>query len=206
MKKILLLVLLAFIACELSYGQFALGLRLGYSGNKLTTNIDSIKSDFNNGFHAGIWSRFGKRLYVAPEFLYLMSGTVFTKEGNVSTQDWKQKITIGSIDIPVMVGFKIIHSDFLTWRIELGPEVAIPVNKKVKEMNSVTNGPITTDDIKGAAWFASAGTGIDFLFLRFDIRYQYGLNQLIQDVNNYTFDTKNSMLLVSVGVKLFGKK
>jgi hypothetical protein len=192
-----------------SYGQFALGIRLGYNANKLTTNLDSIKSDFNSGFNVSVWAHFGKRLYFAPELRYTLSGGVFTEEGNVSTTGWKQKIAVGSMDIPLLLGFKIIHSKAITWRIELGPEMSFVINEKIKELNDVT-GPITTSDINKANWFIMAGTGIDVLFLNFDIRYQYGLNAMITDVTNGTetmnFNTKNNLLSVTVGFKIFGSK
>ena len=175
----------------------------------LTTNLDSIKSQFNSGFHVGVWTRIGKRIYFAPELLYTLSGGVFTSEGTVSTSGWKQKVTVGSLDIPLLLGFKIIHSKVVTWRVELGPEASIVVNQKVKDVNSVT-GPLTTADINKANWFILAGTGIDFLFMSFDIRYQYALNPMIKDVTmdnlTYAFDTKNSLIAVSLGFKLFGKK
>ena len=205
MKKIVLFIAFALGISALSYGQFALGLKLGYNGTKLTTNIDSIKSNFNSGFHIGAWAHIGKRLYVAPELLYCMSGSVFTKEGKLATQNWKEKITIGTIDIPVLLGFKIIHSDIITWRVELGPEISFVVNKKISDEGSTTP-PITSSNIKTANWYVLGGTGIDVLFLTFDIRYKYGLSQLITDVNNYSLSTNNSQFLVSVGFRIFGDK
>jgi hypothetical protein len=210
MKKILLIIVFAFSAATLSYGQFALGIKLGYNANKLSSNLDSIKSSVNSGFHIGIWSHFGKRLYFAPELQYTLSGAVFTKSGNISANDWKQKITIGSLDVPLLLGFKIIHSDFITWRIELGPEASFVVNQKIKDETSVT-GPITTANVSTANWYILGGTGIDILFLKLDIRYQYGLNQMIKDVSSTgssaaTFDSKNQMFVVSLGFKIFGKK
>jgi hypothetical protein len=205
MKKIFLFLIVLFFASELSYGQFALGVRLGYTASKLTTNIDSIKSEFNNGFHAGIWARFGKRFYLSPEFLYNMSGSVFSSEGNLTTSGYKQKIKIGSIDIPVLVGLKIIHSNVITWRVEVGPEISLAVNKKVGDVEGVTAG-ITEDDINNATWYVVGGTGVDVLFLRLDLRYQYGLNALISDVQNSSLSSTNSLFLVSVGFKIFGGK
>jgi hypothetical protein len=209
MKKLLLLFVFSLFAVELSFGQFALGIRLGYNGNKLTTDLDSIKSQFNSGFHIGAWTHFGKRLYFAPELLYTLSGGVFTQEGNLSTTGWEQKVTVGTMDIPLLVGFKIIHSKALTWRIELGPEMSFVVNQKIKDVNDIT-GPIETADINKANWFIMAGTGINVLFLTLDIRYQFGLNQMISDVEQdgltYAFDTKNSLIAVSLGFKIFGKK
>jgi hypothetical protein len=199
MKKILLLVVIAFFITEFSYGQFALGIKLGYNASKLSTDLDSIKSSFNSGFHVGVFSRFGKRLYVAPELQYTLSGST------LSTNDWKQKVTIGSVDVPVLVGFKIIHSDFITWRIELGPQASFVVNSKIKDINSIA-GPINDASLNSVNWYVLAGTGIDILFLKLDVRYQYGLNQLIEDAGAYQLDTKGQMFVVSLGWKLFGKK
>jgi len=166
MKKIIFLFVIALFATELSYGQFALGVKLGYNASKLSTDLDSIKSSFNSGFHVGVWTRIGKRLYVAPELQYTLSGTTFTGEGHLSTSDWKQKVTIGSLDIPVLIGFKIIHSDFITWRVELGPEASFVINKKIKDENSLDPGPINEASLNTANWYILAGTGIDILFLK----------------------------------------
>ena len=210
MKKIVLLIVFALGVSAWSYGQFALGIKLGYNANKLSTNLDTVKSQFNSGFHVGAWTRFGKRLYLAPELQYTMSGAVFTNEGNLSTNNWKQKITIGTLDIPVLVGYKIIHSDYITWRVELGPQASFVVNKKVKDENSVT-GPITESSFSNMAWYVLGGTGIDILFLKLDIRYQYGLNQLIKDVQtsgstSASFNTNNQVFVISLGFKILGKK
>ena len=156
MKKYLLFLAVALFAANVSFGQFALGVKLGYNANKLSTNLDSIKTQFNSGFHVGIWTHLGKRFYVAPELLYTMSGAVFSEEGKLSTTGWKQKINIGSVDIPVLLGFKIIHSDAITWRIELGPEASFIVNKKIKEQNSIV-GPIQESSLSDVNWYIMGG-------------------------------------------------
>ncbi|MFZ4522665.1 MAG: porin family protein [Bacteroidales bacterium] len=204
MKKFIILLAFALTTSVFSYGQFALGLKIGYNGSKLTTDLDSIKNQFNSGFHVGAYAHFGKRFYVAPEVLYCMSGGVFSYDGAVSSpRYWSQKITVGSLDIPVMLGFKIIHSDFITWRVELGPEASFAMHKKVSED---INPKIQPADINTANWYVLGGTGIDFLFLTFDVRYKYGLSKLIKDASNQSFDTKNNVFLVSLGFKIFGKK
>ena len=205
MKKILLLFAVSMLAIQMSYGQFALGVKIGYNASKLSTNVDTVKSQFNSGFHIGIWTHIGKRLYFAPELLYTFSGTVFSSEGNVVTKDWKQKVTVGSLDVPLLLGFKIIHSSVITWRIEVGPEVSFITNKKVKDMGTIL-GPINGANINTANWYVLGGTGIDVLFLTFDIRYQYGLNQFVKDVQNSGLKSTNSLFLVSVGFRIFGDK
>jgi hypothetical protein len=199
MKKSLLIIAVILLASHVSFGQFKLGIRVGYNANKLTTNMDTIKSSFRSGFHVGVYSHFGKRFYLAPELLYTFSGGIFTGEGTVSN-GWKQKITVGSMDIPVLVGFKIIHSKLITWRIEAGPEASFVLNKKVEDMNDLT-GPLTGSNLNTANWYIMAGTGIDVLFLSLDVRYQYILNDLVKN-----YDTKNSLIAVSLGIKIFGSK
>ncbi len=204
MKKLILILAFALSASVFSYGQFALGIKIGYNGSKLSTDLETIKSEFNSGFHVGAYAHLGKRLYLAPEVLYCMSGGVFSSEGSVSkTLAWSQKITVGSLDIPLMLGFKIIHSKAITWRVELGPEASIAINKKISDS---PNSELTTSDINTANWYVLGGTGIDVLFLTFDIRYKYGLSQLISDVNDQKFNVTNNALLISVGWKIFGKK
>lgn len=205
MKRFILILIVFTGLTGVTFGQFALGVRLGYNANKLTTNIDSIKSDFNSGFHVGVWARIGKRIYVAPEIQYSLSGGVFTNEGTVSNPTgWKQKINVGSFDIPILLGVKIIHSDYITWRVEVGPEASFVVNKKIT--NDGLNPPVTEDNINTANWYIMAGTGVDFLFMSLDVRYKYQLNKFITDVQNNSLDSKCNNLIVSLGFKLFGKK
>ena len=205
MKKLILVLTIVLFITGVSFGQFALGIRVGYNASKLTTNLDSIKSSFNSGGHVGVWTHIGKRLYFAPELLYTFSGGVFTSEGNAAVSQWKQRITVGSMDVPLLLGFKIIHSSIFTWRVEAGPEASFVINSKVKDLGTVT-GPITSSDINKANWYILAGTGINVLFLSLDIRYQYGLNQMITSAQNLSFDAKNSLLIVSLGWKILGSK
>jgi hypothetical protein len=202
MKKILLFVLL-FISAEVTFGQFALGIKVGYNANKLSSNLDSVKSSFSSGFHVGAFARIGKRVFLQPEFYYTMSGGSFTVNTKL-LQDITQKVTVGSLDIPVLIGFKIINSKIFNWRIMVGPQVSFLVNSKLKDV-SLTD-PIQSATFSNVNWYIQAGTGIDVLFLTLDIRYQAGLNSMINDVvkngATYASNSKNNMFVVSLGFKI----
>ena len=204
MKKVFLIVFAVFFMTGFSFGQFTLGIRAGYNGNKLVTDLSSIKSQFNNGFHVGIFSRIGKRIYVAPELLYTFSGGTFTNTSSDETWN-KQKFTVGSLDIPVLVGFKIINATFFKWRIELGPVVSFVVNKNVKDFDDLT-GPVNSASFNNTNWMFMAGTGIDVLFFTLDIRYEYAFNSLVKDSPGYSYNTHNQFIIVSLGFKLIGNK
>jgi len=204
MKK-LFLFLLIFLFAEVTFGQFDFGLKLGYNANKLSSNIDSIKSNINSGFQVGAFFRIGKRIFIQPEVYYTLSGAIVQKDISSSLSNWKQKITVGTLDIPVLVGFKIINAKIFNWHVLLGPQASFVVNSKIKDMNTVT-GPVATSDLSKVNWYVQVGTGIDVLFLVLDIKYQIGLNRVISSVtsNNVVYDinSKNNMFVVSLGFKI----
>lgn len=206
-KVIVILVLFATFSFfpERTFAQFALGLKAGYNASKLSTDLDSIKSSVKSGFHIGAFARIGKRVHLQPEFYYTMSGATFENIGLNTVNDWKQKVTVGTLDIPVLLGISIIESKILKWRIMAGPQASFVVNSKIEDVS--LSGPIEKSNLKTTTWFIQAGTGLDVLFMTLDIRYQAGLSSLITDVtgndgNVYPVNSKGNMFVVSLGFKI----
>lgn len=197
MKKILILSLFV-LAASVVFGQFTIGPKIGYNASKLSTSIDTISSDFKSGFQIGAFVRIGKKLYVQPELYYTTQGGVF--ESNIN--DWKQNVRIGSLDIPVLVGFRMINAKVVNLRILAGPLASFVVNRSVKEAGGVT-GPITDADINNVNWAIQAGVGLDVLFLTLDVRYQIGLNNLVKTINQVSSNSKNNAWVISLGWKIF---
>ncbi|MCK9424084.1 MAG: PorT family protein [Bacteroidales bacterium] len=195
MKK-LLFFLFIFLAAELTFGQFTVGIKVGYDAAKLSTNIDSVKSNFKSGFQVGAFLRIGKRLFLQPELYYTTQGGVFTSNAS----NWKQNIKVGSMDVPVLIGFKLLKGDFINLRLMAGPLASFVVNKSVSDAGGVV-GPIKSADLNSVNWAIQAGAGVDVWLFTFDIRYQIGLNQLIKSVQNYTFNSYNNVWNVSLGFK-----
>jgi hypothetical protein len=198
MKKFILLL---FMVCAASYAfsQIKFGPKIGYNASKLSTTADSISSQFKSGFQFGAFVRIGKKFYLQPELYYTTQGGILEKDS--SAQSWKQNIKLGSLDVPVLVGFKIINTDLVNLRVMAGPMASFIVNKKITEMNSIT-GPVTSSDIKNVNWYIQAGAGVDIWFFTLDVRYQIGLNKIINDVSNYQFNTTNNVWVVSLGFKI----
>lgn len=51
-------------------------------------------------------------------------------------------------------------------------------------------------------WGLNVGAGIDVLMFTLDVRYQMGLNEVIEKVNNFDFNSKNNVFCVSLGWKI----
>ena len=206
-KQILLLALLAgLIFTTRIQAQFTVGIKVGYNASSLGTSLDSIKAKMSSGFHIGAFARLGKRVQLQPELCYTISGGTY--EIGQSASDWKQKVTVGSLDIPVLLSFTLIKSDLIKWRLMAGPEVSFVVNSNVENLN--LTGPIQKSDLKTTTWYIQAGTGIDIWRITVDIRYQGGLNSLIGDVtqpaNGYTtpypINSGSNLFLLSAGFKI----
>jgi hypothetical protein len=205
MKKFILLIAIFFFSAGVTFGQFSFGLKVGYNASKLHTGLDSIKSSFNSGFHFGAFFRFGKKVYIQPEAYYTLQGGIFENNVTNTYNNWKQKVTVGTLDIPVLVGFKVINLKVINWRIMAGPMASFVVNSKIKDVSLV--GPIKNSDISKVNWYVQAGTGFDVLFLTLDVRYQIGLNQMIKSAQGttgqpYNLNATNNMWVVSLGFKL----
>lgn len=200
MKKITLFIVLMLIG-SMTFA-FDFGLKAGYNGNKLSTNLDSISDQFKSGFHIGAWARIGKRFYVQPELYYSLQGAEYAFEDPLNADSWTQKLTLGTLDIPVLIGYKLLKSEKTNVRVMAGPMVSILVNSKITSVGSITD-PIEKADLKTANWAIQLGAGADLWFLSLDIRYQLGLNEMIQEVEEWDFSSHNNVFVVSLGFKIF---
>ena len=201
MKKLFLISIFLLTALY-TFAEFTVGIKVGYNASKLSLNPDTITSNFKSGFNAGAFVRFGKRLYIQPELYYTSQGGVFSS----NLYDWKQNIKLGSLDVPVLVGFKIINNDNLNLRILAGPMASFIVNKSISEAGGIT-GPITDADINSVNWAIQAGAGVDVWKFTLDVRYQFGLSKVISDIqkaNGTTtaFNSYNNVWVVSLGFKI----
>jgi hypothetical protein len=204
MKKILVFLAMFILMADVSIAQFGFGLKVGYNASKLKSDLDSITGSYGSGFHAGAFVRIGKKVYLQPEVDYTYQTSSFRSDDS----KWEQKITMGTLDIPVLIGFKLIDAKVIKWRIMVGPEVSFLLSSNVK--NVTLTGPVTSSDIHTLNWYGQAGTGLDILFLSVEFRYQFGLNTVINDATRtigttqtvYPLNSKNNMFLVSLGFKI----
>lgn len=202
MKKFSLLLIFTLTA-TLIFGQIKFGPKIGFNASKLNSSLDSVKSQFKSGFQFGAFVRIGGRVYLQPELYYTSEGSVMERDS--LGKSWKQNIRFGSLDIPVLVGFKIINAEIVNLRILAGPVISFMVNKKVSNENPVA-GPLEKSDIGNTNWYIQAGAGVDVWMFTLDIRYQVGLNKIIKDITydgtNLNFNTSNNVWVVSLGFKI----
>jgi hypothetical protein len=185
-----------------TFAEIHLGVKLGYNANKLSTSLDSISSQLKSGLHIGAFMRIGKRVYFGPEVYYCLQGAEYVYDAPLESDSWTQKLNIGTIDVPLNVGFRIINNKKFNLRIMAGPMASFVVNSKITSTGTLTD-PITDADLKTTNWYIQAGAGLDLWFLTLDLRYQAGLNEMIEKVGDWNYNTKNQLFVVSLGFKIF---
>lgn len=196
MKKLILLTA-TFVTCSLAYAQipgFNIGPKVGATFSKFTTDQDQITEELKSTFHFGAFARIGKKVYLQPELVVMnRSGLLKTDliDGSSNT------IKITSIDLPVLLGVKVIDLKATNIRVMAGPVASLTLNKEINIEN--WENTINRDDFRNANWGIQFGAGADLLFLTLDLRYEIGMN----DVSKLDgFDLKNNMFIISLGWKI----
>ncbi|MFH1120461.1 MAG: porin family protein [Bacteroidota bacterium] len=199
MKKLLLLsvslILGVFAHAQIIPG-FSIGPKIGASFTKFTTDQNQIKEEMKSTFHFGAFARIGKKVYFQPELL------VMSRKGELKIdQDGSiGKIKVSSLDVPLLVGFRLVDLKVINVRAMAGPVASMVINKNVQldeDWNEEFN--FAEDNLKDLNWGFQAGAGVDLLMFTLDLRYELGLNN-ISDLK--AFDLKNNMFTVSLGWKI----
>jgi len=202
MKK-LALIFIFTLSAGVVFGQFTLGPKVGFNTSKLTTDIDEISSDLSNNFQFGAFVRFGTKFYLQPEVNWVTAGGTFKKpaDADANAKAIDQEVKLETIEIPVIVGWRLLNLGVGNVRVLAGPSASIVTDKTVStsDPNSFTN-PIKEADIEDLIWGFNIGAGADILMFTLDVRYQMGINEVITKVEN--FNSKNNMFAVSVGWKI----
>lgn len=195
MKK-LLFFLTALLMTGAVNAQFSFGPKIGVNLSQVTTNISTINDEMKTGLQIGAFARIGSKVYLQPELLYSTRGVKFSNVPVGSPTD----ISLKSIDVPLMVGTRIINLKVANVRLMAGPVASFVINKSV----DYNGAAIATKQmsIKDASWKAQFGAGVDVLMFSLDVRYSYDLNSTMdQQIKDFNWE-KNSVN-VTLGWKLF---
>ena len=214
MKKTLLtFVLLTFVVTTFAQLPFTfdLGIKGGINSSVISTaNMGSVgsytfsnfKNDAKSGFQIGAFARLGgKKVYLQPELLYVR------KNGEVQfsylNSTYYQKVSVNSVQIPILLGMKIINLKLASLRVFTGPAMSIAMsNSNVSAaINGLINDP---NSIKNNIWDWHLGLGVDVGPLTLDVRKEWGITN-VSDGNfsssNIGFTNKANYLTFSIGFK-----
>lgn len=221
MKKILLSLSLLAITISTFAQPFTFGIKGGINSHTITTDSykgitgytwQDFKSDTKSGWNLGVFARIGDKVYLQPELLYTIlksnsDVTLVTSSGNLTPGSYQQVFDVKAIQIPMLLGFKLIDLKAASIRAFTGPSLAVVLNDSkigIRQSGGV-NIPSTLYDpksLKNAVWNWQLGGGLDLGPLVFDVRYEWGLTNLTNgNTTGIGFVNKGNTLTFSLGIK-----
>lgn len=214
MKKITLLLAVTLFS-TMAMSQLGFGIKGAVTMSNLTTDIQEIEEAAQTGWQLGAYLRIGDKWHLQPEVYFTAkpgSLTYSYSDLNDPMQTGKvtQDITLNTIDIPLLIGYKIIDPPTLNVRLQAGPVLSMVANKTFNVSSEGVDPPELTDSYENSYsdinWGLQFGAGVDFLFLTADLRYEMGLSNLYENdldgVNNIGGAFKNNVFMLSVGIKI----
>lgn len=192
-----------------------IGIRGGLTAAQVSTDLSATFSSENQlGYQGGVFVRLKfNKLYIQPEAIYNHRSTKLEYEVvpviDIDNQrvGAKTSMKIGTVDVPVLVGFFLVKNKLFNLRVFAGPEISFASSKNVEYEYTTGDGedfdgevvdPVTVDDFNQTTWYMQAGAGVDVLFFTFDVRYEKGLSDLY---NNNTVNFKNNVWVFTLGFK-----
>ena len=218
MKRLIFAAVL-LLSFTMANAQFNFGLKAGYNSSlnfedisavqSGDYNLDDVKSELASGFHAGAFARvFINKLYIQPEVLYSLQ----KKDYQITLQDISNNtvsvdkfVTFNTIDVPLLVGYKLLDLKVANLRAFAGPKFRLNAGSQISFKNLTEGANIDTEAFKGefkdSQIGLEAGAGIDVLMFALDFRFN-----LINDVYQANWATKpdlNSNFIISLAWKIF---
>jgi hypothetical protein len=223
MKKIFALFVFTGYCLSLYAQTFDFGIKGGINSSKIITGsstgtnsytLSDLRSDVKTGYNIGAFMRLGgKKLYLQPEFLYTVkkASNEMNLNGNenFATPVSSQSFDLKSLQVPLLLGYKLINLKIVSLRVFTGPAMSVILdNSQIKLTNSgsVVVDPSVYDpkNFKKNVWDWQAGGGLDIGNLVLDVRYEWGLTNVSElNPGKIGFNNKGNTFTFSVGFKIF---
>lgn len=183
MKRILFsITFLLLTSAAFSQVVFDLGLKAGVNTSKMSVKEGGFLEDYGINLNSSAitkahWGAFGRvglgRLYVQPEVYFSKKGSELSSDFLGITGDFNYK----NIDVPLLLGFKLINAKAVDFRIMAGPVFSFIIDGEFPEefgqsgdFEDYDPEEFMENNLIGIQY----GLGVDFLFMTFDARIEHG--------------------------------
>ncbi|MCV9926463.1 PorT family protein [Flavobacterium sp. LS1R49] len=164
-----------------------IGIKGGANYSELPVSA-GFSSKYATGYFGGAMARFDVgRFYVQNEILYSEKSSKIEKSSLFESRNVKWK----SIEVPLVIGYKVIDMDALNVRVFGGGVYSYVIDENVTSLNQLKDsfGKFNKSNIG-----YQVGAGVEMWKFTLDFTYQGGLNNISKD-----FNSKVSSFNVSIG-------
>ena len=196
MKKVILMMCLAFAFSQNSNAQIDFGVKGGINYNnagedsfKKATNDIADGASAKTGFHAGLWFR-GKipvlGLYIRPELVYTQVKTEFEEQSSSNEYSFKK------LDVPVLIGKKFLGFA----NAFIGPSFQYILDDEITYRN------FSSEELDKFSVGLQMGVGVEFGKLGVDVRWERGLSNTEAKFANATVDNRTNQIIFGLSLQL----
>jgi hypothetical protein len=133
-----------------------------------------INNRYATGYQGGAFVRMNiERFYVQPEALFNEKRSKISFDANPGNRI-SGKVKLQSLDIPLLLGFKVIDSELFNLRLAAGPMYS----RQLRDQSAVLDNLSPNASFKRNQYGYQAGLGIDLANLTFDARYEGGFQRI----------------------------
>lgn len=183
---------------------FTFGPKAGINYTTLIEDAKSLKSDYQLGYTFGAFARISPgRFYLQPEVLLSAKKTDVTvnQSGSANTQAGTYKVTFTNVDVPLLLGTRLVGNESFNLRIFGGPMASFNLGGKgLKELFQENRS--ASDYYEKTVWGFQAGAGFDLGALTFDARYERGLSGAANLERESMGKPNTGLFQFSLGIKL----
>lgn len=197
MKKLfILLVAVMFSGSLMAQPILNLGIKAGLNSSKVSLNTSDFSSESVVKAHFGAFGRVGwSNVYLQPEVYYSSKGGKVLERG-ASAAERATSFDYSTVDIPVLLGVKILKGSAANLRVMGGPVFCLMTNKEVGT-DELLDQEFYSDHYFGLQY----GVGVDFLNFFLDARMEHSGNKFYQQPAA-NIDGNNRTFMVTVGLKI----
>lgn len=207
--KTLKICMLLLVASATAYAQKAdrplyVNPKVGINLSGLNEDLDGISNSGKAGYNVGADLRLGSGVvFFQPGIFYYQYNTQYTVvESNLipnGQTTYETDIKVESIKVPAQMGIRILTTDLISLRANVGPAFNFPVKVESDEDFVLERGDYKSVNVGGVI-----GAGVDLAFFTFDLNYEIGLSDYVefQNPNVETSSSKQYVVSFNIGIRL----
>jgi opacity protein-like surface antigen len=184
-----------------------IGIKVGANYSTLIRQDRNLSADYRLGYVGGAFARFNiNKLYLQPEVVVSSKNTHIRTS---ATSDYtypanpvrtSTTVQLNSVDIPLLVGLKLVETDQFNLRVMAGPLASIVFDSKGLEGLVSSETPVQ-DAYNRSIWGYQAGIGADLGNITLDVVYESSFNEAY-NLSRYNLGKpKNGLFMFTVGFK-----
>lgn len=191
--------LLAVLICSLvapaanAGRSFQIVPQIGLTAATLASEPESVTTSAQVGYMIGGSLRFGARPFIQPGIFYQRTAILAEGVSDITAESFEEELGVGSVWIPLQIGFNIVNWSALALHINGGPTATIVTSVAENDLK------LEKDDYESVVWGAVVGLGLDFTLISLDLAYEIGLSNVLKDDGGA--DTKQNVARLSAGLR-----